>query len=180
MISFLLFIYWIYSGWPLTLLPPPYPAQRGLKNWVVAAPELREDALSAASKVLVVATDGLWDVVGNEEAVRVAAGAAALAAAEGAGADGPERAARALVALAYERGSFDNISAVVALFAFGGASGAGNGGGGGGGGGGGEAAEGGAAAAAPPAGGGGASRALLKVATAARDAAHRSGAAPEG
>jgi serine/threonine protein phosphatase PrpC len=54
--------------------------------------------------VLVLASDGLWDAMNNDEATRLALEQRRR---------GAEAAARALVAEAYQRGSLDNISCVV-------------------------------------------------------------------
>ena len=80
---------------------------RQLKQWIVAHPEIREDKLHSSTSCLVLATDGVWDVVTNQEAVE------AVGRFEDA-----EQAARYLAAMAYERGSYDNISCVVCLFDF--------------------------------------------------------------
>lgn len=80
---------------------------RMLKQYIVAHPELREDTLGPDAKCLVVATDGVWDVVENEEAVELVSRYTDA-----------EAAAKALAALAYDRGSYDNISCVVCLFDF--------------------------------------------------------------
>ena len=64
---------------------------------------------AAANQCLVLASDGLWDAVGNEEAARLALRHRS---------QGAEAAARALVAEAYVRGSQDNITAVVVFFQF--------------------------------------------------------------
>lgn len=58
----------------------------------------------AANRVLVLASDGLWDAVDNEEATQLALKWRAA---------GAEYAARALCMEAYARGSQDNITAVV-------------------------------------------------------------------
>lgn len=80
---------------------------RQLKQWIVAQPELREDELHSSTGCLIIATDGVWDVIGNQEAVT------AVGKFEDA-----EEAAKALATMAYERGSFDNISCVVCIFNF--------------------------------------------------------------
>ena len=81
---------------------------RMLKQYVVAQPELREDSLHENTTCLVLATDGIWDVVNNDEAVRLVKKHTDA-----------EAAAKALAAMAFERGSHDNISCVVCLFGFG-------------------------------------------------------------
>lgn len=42
---------------------------RMLKRWVVAHPEIRQDKLSKSTACLVVASDGLWDALTDQEAV---------------------------------------------------------------------------------------------------------------
>jgi protein phosphatase 1L len=77
---------------------------RLLKRWVVAHPEIREDFLTERSKCLIVASDGLWDVFTNQEAVDAVSGF-----------ENPETAASELIQQAYDRGSFDNISCIVVM-----------------------------------------------------------------
>ena len=67
---------------------------------------------------VIVASDGLWDVFQDREAVEFAAAAMAEAAADTQGKEGKggaelQRAATALVKAALERGSEDNVTAVV-------------------------------------------------------------------
>ena len=79
--------------------------------------ELRPDI----DQFVIVASDGLWDVFQDREAVEFAAAAMAEAAADTEGKEGKEgeggaelqRAATALVKAALERGSEDNVTAVV-------------------------------------------------------------------
>eukprot|EP00887_Chlorella_sp_A99_P004273 scaffold15.g4273.t1 len=80
---------------------------RHLKEYIIPHPEIREDALSSENRCLVLATDGLWDVLTNQEAIDLLQACA-----------DPELGAKELVAEAYRRGSMDNISAVVAFFNF--------------------------------------------------------------
>ena len=42
---------------------------RLLKRFVVAEPDITETVLGADDRFLILATDGLWDVLSNEEAV---------------------------------------------------------------------------------------------------------------
>jgi len=106
---------------------------RFLRPYVIADPEMTFTRRAAEDEVLVLASDGLWDVVSNGEACAVAAahlkraraaerpGAAAPGgAAPGGGGDGEDAppdpakvAAGSLVKLALARGSCDNISVVV-------------------------------------------------------------------
>uniref|UniRef100_A0A0D9VED3 protein-serine/threonine phosphatase n=2 Tax=Leersia perrieri TaxID=77586 RepID=A0A0D9VED3_9ORYZ len=78
---------------------------RLLKPFVVAEPEIQEEHVNGDLECLVLASDGLWDVVENEEAV-------ILAKTE----DLPESAARKLTEIAYSRGSADNITCIVVQF----------------------------------------------------------------
>ncbi|KAG0493862.1 hypothetical protein HPP92_004856 [Vanilla planifolia] len=78
---------------------------RLLKQYVVAEPEIREEEVSEDLELLVLASDGLWDVVPNEDAI-------SLARAE----EEPEAAARKLTETAFSRGSADNITCIVVRF----------------------------------------------------------------
>ena len=78
---------------------------RLMKQFVVAHPEIRHDVLHESTKCLIVASDGLWDVFSNKDAVVYALKF-----------DDPEEAAKSMVKEAYDRGSFDNISCVVCFF----------------------------------------------------------------
>ncbi|RWR96480.1 putative protein phosphatase 2C 76 [Cinnamomum micranthum f. kanehirae] len=78
---------------------------RLLKQFVVAEPEIQEQELDDELELLVLASDGLWDVVPNEDAV-------SLAKME----QEPEAAARKLAETAFTRGSADNITCIVVRF----------------------------------------------------------------
>ncbi|XVF10030.1 hypothetical protein REPUB_Repub07fG0148900 [Reevesia pubescens] len=78
---------------------------RMLKQFVVAEPEIQEKEIDEEFELLVLASDGLWDVVPNEDAV-------SLARAE----EEPETAARKLTETAFTRGSADNITCIVVRF----------------------------------------------------------------
>ncbi|KAL6972076.1 protein-serine,threonine phosphatase [Sarracenia purpurea var. burkii] len=78
---------------------------RMLKQFVVAEPEIQDQEIDDEFELLVVASDGLWDVVPNEDAV-------SLARTE----EEPEAAARKLTESAYTRGSADNITCIVVKF----------------------------------------------------------------
>ncbi|GAB2265098.1 hypothetical protein Dimus_000165 [Dionaea muscipula] len=78
---------------------------RMLKQFVVAEPEIQEQEINEELELLVLASDGLWDVVPNEDAV-------AIAQAE----EEPEAAARKLTVAAFTRGSADNITCIVVRF----------------------------------------------------------------
>lgn len=77
-----------------------------LKPWVVAEPETTTVDVGADCELLILASDGLWDKVGNQEAVD-----AARVAASSSG-DLPA-ACRRLVEMAVSRGSSDDISVLV-------------------------------------------------------------------
>ncbi|XP_022723788.1 probable protein phosphatase 2C 76 isoform X1 [Durio zibethinus] len=78
---------------------------RMLKQFVVAEPEIQDKEIDEEFELLVLASDGLWDVVPNEDAV-------SLARAE----EEPETAARKLTETAFTRGSADNITCIVVRF----------------------------------------------------------------
>ncbi|KAF9600994.1 hypothetical protein IFM89_014979 [Coptis chinensis] len=78
---------------------------RLLKQFVVAEPEIQEQKIDDEFELLVLASDGLWDVVANEDAV-------SLASSE----EEPEAAARKLTETAFSRGSADNITCIVVRF----------------------------------------------------------------
>jgi len=78
---------------------------RMLKEYVIAEPDIQEEDVNSDLEYLILATDGLWDVVRNEDAV-------ALLKAE----DGPQAAAVKLTEIAYSRHSADNITCVVVQF----------------------------------------------------------------
>ena len=78
-----------------------------LKRWVVAHPEIREDKLNKRTACLIIASDGLWDALTDQEAID-----------EVMKHTDPEAAARAVITVAYDRGSYDNISAIVAYVDF--------------------------------------------------------------
>ncbi|XP_062120216.1 probable protein phosphatase 2C 76 [Humulus lupulus] len=78
---------------------------RMLKQFVVAEPEIKDIEMDEEIELLVLASDGLWDVVANEDAV-------SLARTE----EEPEAAARKLTEVAFNRGSADNITCIVVKF----------------------------------------------------------------
>lgn len=80
---------------------------RMMKQFIVPLPEIREDVLNEDSQCVVLASDGVWDVVANDEATT-------LVMKHG----DAESAATALAVLAYDRGSCDNISCVVCKLKF--------------------------------------------------------------
>lgn len=75
---------------------------RNLKAYVTAEPDVVRREITPADKYLVLATDGLWDVMSNEEVGEVLVGMA-----------DPQEAAARLVEYAFNRGSTDNITVVV-------------------------------------------------------------------
>ncbi|CAA0826418.1 Probable protein phosphatase 2C 76 [Striga hermonthica] len=78
---------------------------RMLKQFVVAEPEIQDLEVDENLDLLVLASDGLWDVVPNEDAVSIAQSE-----------DDPEGAARKLTETAFTRGSADNITCIVVKF----------------------------------------------------------------
>jgi len=76
-----------------------------LKQYVVVDPEIREEAVDDTLEFLILASDGLWDVVSNEEAVAMTRSI-----------QDPEEAAKKLLQEAYKRESSDNITCVVVRF----------------------------------------------------------------
>ncbi|KAM0907086.1 hypothetical protein ACQ4PT_016341 [Festuca glaucescens] len=78
---------------------------RLLKQFVVAEPEIQEQEIDDELEFLILASDGLWDVVSNEHAVAFVKEEV-----------GPEAAARKLTEIAYRRGSCDNITCIVVEF----------------------------------------------------------------
>ncbi|XP_011010456.1 PREDICTED: probable protein phosphatase 2C 76 isoform X1 [Populus euphratica] len=78
---------------------------RMLKQFVVAEPDIQEQKIDQEFELLVLASDGLWDVVPNEDAVSIARTE-----------EEPETAARKLTEAAFTRGSADNITCIVVRF----------------------------------------------------------------
>ncbi|KAK1417674.1 hypothetical protein QVD17_26808 [Tagetes erecta] len=76
-----------------------------LKQFVVADPEIQEEEIDGSLEFLILASDGLWDVVSNEEAVAMVKPIQC-----------PEDAAKTLMQEASKRGSADNITVVVVRF----------------------------------------------------------------
>ncbi|KAL3650285.1 hypothetical protein CASFOL_006688 [Castilleja foliolosa] len=81
---------------------------RHLKKWVIAEPATRVTKISPDCEFLILASDGLWDKVTNQEAVDVARSLCV-------GVDKPETASacKKLVDLSLTRGSVDDISVMV-------------------------------------------------------------------
>ncbi|CAK9858594.1 unnamed protein product [Sphagnum jensenii] len=78
---------------------------RLLKQYVVADPEIQEDTIKEGVDFLVLASDGLWDVVSNQDAVSMVATI-----------PDAEEAANKLTSEAFRRGSADNITCVIVRF----------------------------------------------------------------
>ncbi|PON96861.1 Protein phosphatase [Trema orientale] len=78
---------------------------RMLKQFVVAEPEIQDLEIDEEFELLVLASDGLWDVVPNEDAVSIARTE-----------EEPEAAALKLTEVAFTRGSGDNITCIVVKF----------------------------------------------------------------
>ncbi|KAG1678586.1 hypothetical protein FOA52_012593 [Chlamydomonas sp. UWO 241] len=79
-----------------------------LKKFVIAVPHVRENTLSASDEFVIIASDGLWDVMTSEDAVALIRDLS----------NEPEKAAKRLAEEAYTRGSCDNISCIVIKFKF--------------------------------------------------------------
>jgi len=77
----------------------------GLKRWVLAEPAVARVPLRAGCEFLVVASDGLWDKVGNQEAVDVVS--------RGRNAAAVARSCAELVDMARRRGSRDDVTVMV-------------------------------------------------------------------
>ncbi|KAH6790933.1 Protein kinase superfamily protein [Perilla frutescens var. frutescens] len=78
---------------------------RLLKQYVVADPDIQEEKVDNTLEFLVLASDGLWDVVSNEEAISMTKPIL-----------DPEAAAKRLLQEANQRGSADNTTVVVVRF----------------------------------------------------------------
>lgn len=100
------------------------PGDRYLKPWIIPDPEVTIMRREKNDEVLIVASDGLWDVMTNEEACDVARkrillwhkkyGNNGTTTGQGEGVDpAAQSAAEYLSKLALHRGSDDNISIIV-------------------------------------------------------------------
>lgn len=78
---------------------------RLLKKYVVADPEIQEENITDKVEFLLLASDGLWDVVSNQDAVTMVKDV-----------QDAEEAAKRLTDEAYKKGSADNITCVVIRF----------------------------------------------------------------
>jgi protein phosphatase 1L len=79
---------------------------RKLKTFVTATPEIHERHIQRDDEFLVLATDGVWDVLSSQDSCDIVK---SVLSAGGSPAD----AARKLTNAAYERGSMDNITSLV-------------------------------------------------------------------
>ncbi|XP_060674840.1 probable protein phosphatase 2C 11 [Ziziphus jujuba] len=75
-----------------------------LKPFVVAEPEIQEEEIDSVD-FIIIASDGLWNVISNKDAVALIQGITEA-----------EEASRKLIAEAYARGSSDNITCIVVRF----------------------------------------------------------------
>lgn len=80
---------------------------RLLKKYVVAEPDILDTELTGSDTFLIMATDGLWDVVSNQDAITMVRNTL-----------NAEVAAVRLTTEAFKRGSSDNISCIVVAFKF--------------------------------------------------------------
>jgi protein phosphatase 1L len=80
---------------------------RLLKKYVVAEPDVLEENLTGDDTLLIMATDGLWDVISNQDAISMVRNMPTA-----------EQAAVRLTNEAFQRGSNDNISCIVVSFKF--------------------------------------------------------------
>eukprot|EP00878_Enallax_costatus_P013420 GHUV01014034.1.p1 GENE.GHUV01014034.1~~GHUV01014034.1.p1 ORF type:complete len:277 (+),score=54.61 GHUV01014034.1:429-1259(+) len=78
---------------------------RPLKRYVIPTPDIRDEVITKDDDCLILASDGLWDVVSNQDAVALVRNIKEA-----------DRAAHRLVEEAFQRGSNDNISCVVLKF----------------------------------------------------------------
>jgi len=76
-----------------------------LKRYVIATPDIREESLRDDDEFLILASDGLWDVISNQDAAGIVRNI-----------HDPQRAAARLAEEALQRGSNDNISCIVIRF----------------------------------------------------------------
>ncbi|MEW5311417.1 MAG: hypothetical protein WDW38_003133 [Sanguina aurantia] len=80
---------------------------RPLKRYVIATPHMRDEHLTPDDEFLILASDGLWDVMSNQDSVALIRDVIDV-----------EKAAKRLTDEAFARGSADNISCVVVRFKF--------------------------------------------------------------
>jgi protein phosphatase 2C len=99
------------------ILVPAIPGDYYLKPYVTAEPEVTVMDRTDQDEFLILASDGLWDVVSNEVACKIArncmSGLAASKYPESVLGSSATDAASLLVEVAISRGSKDNVSVVV-------------------------------------------------------------------
>ncbi|KAL5077174.1 hypothetical protein RYX36_016158 [Vicia faba] len=81
---------------------------RHMKQWVIAEPETKVLRIEPHHDLLILASDGLWDKVSNQEAVDIARPFCA-----GNNKQGPLQACKKLVELSASRGSIDDTSVMI-------------------------------------------------------------------
>lgn len=74
-----------------------------LKKWVIAEPHIREIDLTSDDNLLILACDGLWDVVQDQEAINLIYNQHLSA----------KEMAQLLVQTAIKKGTTDNVSVIV-------------------------------------------------------------------
>ncbi|XP_078166396.1 putative protein phosphatase 2C 45 [Carex rostrata] len=79
---------------------------RHLKRFVIPDPDIVEEVIDESLEFIIIASDGLWDTLSNQEAVDIVKNKE----------DDMKEAASLLVKHAYEYGSYDNITCVVVRF----------------------------------------------------------------
>ncbi|XP_051151227.1 protein phosphatase 2C 51-like isoform X2 [Andrographis paniculata] len=104
-----------WNGWRVqgVLATSRSLGDHGLKPYVTSEPEVNVVTRSEMDEFLIIATDGLFDVVGNELACELAKKYLMDRQEGGSEAAGPAEAAAALAELAIAKGSRDNISVIV-------------------------------------------------------------------
>ncbi|KAJ4753000.1 Protein phosphatase 2C family protein [Rhynchospora pubera] len=79
---------------------------RHLKQFVIPDPDIVEEAIDESIEFIIIASDGLWDTLSNQEAVEIVKSRE----------DNMKEAALLLVKHAFDYGSYDNITCVVVRF----------------------------------------------------------------
>ncbi len=95
------------GGITLTRALGGLPLKKAKPQLLVAAPEYSTRQLDGTEKFLIVACDGVWDTLSNDQAVACVDAALAL---------GSANPAEVLVKKASDAGSEDNITAAVIIF----------------------------------------------------------------
>lgn len=86
---------------------------KDMRGWIIATPEIFERNLLAGQTTLVLATDGVWGVLENEQVMQIAQRRLADASSEDSENSAAETAAQAIVQAAQRAGSLDDITAIV-------------------------------------------------------------------